>query len=105
MGGDDQLRKRVHRQAAVELGVPPYLSYRVKDPAQSGSGIHEIIQRIALRSSEATEPKLVAENVSLDKGSLYRYGDEEYGADRTRSFLQSIQRSIQQKFIPPFLAA
>ena len=48
-GKNDTLRKRVHRQAAVELGVPPLSGFRVKDPAQSGSGIHGIIEKIARR--------------------------------------------------------
>ncbi len=103
-GKSDHLRKRVHRQASVELGVPPYLGFRVKDPAQSGSGIHGIIQKIANTHNQKIDSDLVDENLRRDKGSLYRYGDDVYGDDTTRSYLQQIEEKMQKKYIPPFLA-
>jgi asparagine synthase (glutamine-hydrolysing) len=103
-GKDDTLRKRVHRQAAAELGVPPYLAFRAKDPAQSGSGIHGIIEKIAVRSDERIDEKLAEMNVERDKGSLYRYGDETYGEELTRSYLQRIEEEIKKKYIPSFLS-
>lgn len=104
-GEKDNLRKRVHRQASVELGIPPYLGFRVKDPAQSGSGIHGIIEKIAKGHVQNVDSNLVGENLRKDKGSLYRYGDDIYGNDATRSYLQRIEEGIQKKYIPPFLAA
>ena len=104
-GVEDNLRKRVHRQAAVELGVPPFLAYRVKDPAQSGSGIHGMIERIAKKSSCALDSDLVQENIRRDKGSLYRYGDGVYGDEATRCYLQQIEEDIKQKYIPAFLSS
>ncbi|MBN1840767.1 MAG: asparagine synthetase B [Deltaproteobacteria bacterium] len=103
-GKKDSLRKRVHRQAAVELGVPPYLAFRAKDPAQSGSGIHAIIERIAKGHVQKIDSALVDENIKRDKGSLYRYGDDDYGDDAPRSYLEKIGESVQSKYIPPFLA-
>jgi len=103
-GETDTLRKRVHRQASVELGVPPYLGFRAKDPAQSGSGIHGIIENIAGRHVQKIDSHLVDENLRRDKGSLYRYGDDIYGDDAPRSYLQKIEEEIQKKYIPPFLA-
>ncbi len=103
-GVEDNLRKRVHRQAAVELGVPPFLAFRVKDPAQSGSGIHGIIERIAKRRSGALDSNLVKENIRRDKGSLYRYGDGIYGDEITRCYLQQIEEDIKRKYIPAFLS-
>lgn len=100
----DNLRKRVHRQAAAELGVPSYLAFRVKDPAQSGSGIHGIIEKIAARNMDKVDNRLVTENIRRDKGSLYRYGDEAYGDELTRSFLQQIEEDIRKKYIPSFLS-
>lgn len=102
-GPDDHQRKRVHRAAAEELGVPSYLCFRRKDPAQSGSGIHEIIGRIAARRLKKHDSELSDRNVELDKGSLYRYGDGEYGEDLSRAFLQGLEEEIKQRFIPPFL--
>jgi len=102
-GINDDFRKRVHRQAAVELGVPPYLSYRIKDPAQTGSGIHGIIQEIAINRIGETDANLVKQNIARDKGSLYRYGDEEYGKDLTRTMLQQIEDKVRKEFTVPFL--
>jgi asparagine synthase (glutamine-hydrolysing) len=102
-GPNDALRKRVHRQAAVELGVPPYLAFRIKDPAQSGSGIHGIIEKIAKIHAGSIDQKMVEENVQRDKGSLYRYGDDSYGEDGSRFYLQAIKEDIKNKYIPPFL--
>jgi asparagine synthase (glutamine-hydrolysing) len=104
-GKGDRLRKRIHRQAAVELGVPPYLAFRVKDPAQSGSGIHSIIEKIAKAHIGTIDQQLVDENIERDKGSLYRYGDDLYGEDGPRFYLQQIEEDIKNKYIPPFLAA
>jgi asparagine synthase (glutamine-hydrolysing) len=100
----DSLRKRVHRQAAVELGVPANLAFRIKDPAQSGSGIHSIIKKIARKRIDNADSGLVDRNLARDKGSLYRYGDETYGEELTRSFLQEIEEGIKRKYIPPFLS-
>lgn len=102
-GHEDNLRKRVHRQAAAELGVPPYLAFRAKDPAQSGSGIHQIIANIAAQRVGAVEPRVVQKNIDRDKGSLYRYGDDHYGQKQARYFLQQIEDDIRARYIPPFL--
>jgi asparagine synthase (glutamine-hydrolysing) len=102
-GTEDNLRKRVHRQAAVELGVPPSLAFRSKDPAQSGSGIHGIIEKIAHGQREDLDSELVSMNILRDKGSLYRYGEGNYGDEVTRCYLQRIEEDIKRKYIPEFL--
>jgi len=101
-GFQDNLRKRVHRQAAVELGVPPYLAFRVKDPAQSGSGIHGIIENIAKRNGNTLDNTLANENIRKDKGSLYRYGNGTYGTSHTRCYLQTIEENIKSKYMQTF---
>jgi asparagine synthase (glutamine-hydrolysing) len=85
--------------------VPAYLAFRKKDPAQSGSGIHGIIHAIAERRMTGHDRALSDKNVEADKGSLYRYGEPEYGDDLTRAFLQGIEEEIRQRFIPPFMTA
>ena len=102
---NDTLRKTVHRQAAVELGIPPYISFRAKNPAQSGSGIHEIVEKIAKRHISGIDHDLVNENINRDKGSIYRYGEEMYGDDAARIYVQRMEEDIQKKYIPPFLAS
>ena len=101
----DNLRKRVHRQAAVELGVPPYISFRAKDPAQSGSGIHGIVEKITNKHGQQIDSDLVDKNLRRDKGSIYRYGEDTYGDDTARFYLQRMEEDIQKKYIPPFLAS
>ncbi|MDY6861991.1 MAG: asparagine synthetase B [Thermodesulfobacteriota bacterium] len=101
-GLEDLLRKRVHRQAAVELGVPASLAFRKKSPAQSGSGIHKIIQRIAHKNQQEVNLSMVDKNIERDKGSLYRYGDETYGDEMARTYLQKIEDDIVRKFVPLF---
>ncbi|MFO7767669.1 MAG: asparagine synthase (glutamine-hydrolyzing) [bacterium] len=103
-GPDDGMGKRVHRQAAEELGVPAYLAFREKDPAQSGSGIHGIIQKIAARKIAVHDEGLASRNIEADRGSLYRYETKAYGEDLTRAFLQEMEEEIKERFIPPFLA-
>ncbi|NOY64978.1 MAG: asparagine synthase (glutamine-hydrolyzing) [Nitrospirae bacterium] len=102
-GPEDMLRKRVHRQAAVELGVPPSIAFRKKDPAQSGSGIHGIVERLARRHVDKVKDDLVEKNIDRDKGSLYRYGDDEYGDDIARVYLQKIEDEIKKIYIPAYL--
>jgi asparagine synthase (glutamine-hydrolysing) len=102
-GSSDELRKRVHRQAAVELGVPPFLAFRVKDPAQSGSGIHQIIETIARTQNVALDKELVTENIKIDKGSLYRYGRGVYGEEASRDYIQRLHREIQNSYKPAIL--
>jgi asparagine synthase (glutamine-hydrolysing) len=102
---NDNLRKTVHRQAAVELGIPPYIAFRTKNPAQSGSGIHEIVKNIAKRHINGiVDHDLVNANISSDKGSIYRYNHTIYGDEASRFYLQQIEENIQEKYIPPFLA-
>jgi asparagine synthase (glutamine-hydrolysing) len=101
---NDTIRKTVHRQAAVELGIPPYIAFRSKNPAQSGSGIHEIITNIAKRHIFGIDHDLVTVNINRDKGSIYRYGNNIYGDDAARIYVQQIEEDIQKKYIPPFLA-
>jgi asparagine synthase (glutamine-hydrolysing) len=102
-GSTDELRKRVHRQAALELGVPPYLAFRIKDPAQSGSGIHQIIENIARTQNVALDTALVTENIKIDKGSLYRYGQGVYGEAAARDYIQRLHQEIQNAYKPAIL--
>ena len=102
---NDNLRKTVHRQAAVELGIPPYIAFRQKNPAQSGSGIHKIVEKIAKRNISGIDHDLVDENIKRDKGSIYRYEEDMYGDDAARIYVQRIEEDIQKKYIPPFLTS
>ena len=46
-GGDDDLRKRVLREAAIRLGLPKPLALKKKKSAQYGSGVHHAFAEVA----------------------------------------------------------
>jgi len=88
---NDSMRKWVHREVASNRGVPDYIAYRDKDPAQSGCGIHELLEEIAEEYFEGEK----VEAVELDdKGSLYRYLDEDYGTPRAWAFVKEIAENL-----------
>jgi asparagine synthase (glutamine-hydrolysing) len=47
-GPEDELRKRILREAAIEMGVPEYIAMRPKKAAQYGSGIDKVLRRKVL---------------------------------------------------------
>ena len=74
----DTLGKRVHRRLAEKLGIPKEIAYRIKEAAQHGSGIHNLLDSIA-RKNGFTE--MSVKGNYLDKlnkrelmGSSQRYG-------------------------------
>ena len=89
-GADDSIRKWVHRRVAAMLGVPHYTAYRVKDMAQSGSGVHGLIEKIA---EEYFEGKKADEVEITDKGSNYRYLDTDYGTPEMWAYMHEIRRA------------
>lgn len=83
----DSIRKWIHRDVAAMLGVPHYTAYREKDMAQSGSGVHDLIETVAQKYFTGKE----VEDVTVtDKGSNYRYLDEEYGTPEMWSYIHKI---------------
>ncbi|MBA7526115.1 Asparagine synthetase B [glutamine-hydrolyzing] [subsurface metagenome] len=90
--GEDSIRKWVHRGVAAMLGVPSYTAYREKDMAQSGSGVHELVKKVA---EEYFEGKKVDEVEIADKGSNYRYLDGDYGTPEMRAYMHEITKANQ----------
>ena len=88
----DSTRKWVHRNVAARVGVPEYTAYREKDMAQSGSGVHELVKKVA---EEYFEGKKVDEVDIADKGSNYRYLDEDYGTPEMRAYMHKIAEDNQ----------
>ncbi|MGB2728527.1 MAG: asparagine synthase C-terminal domain-containing protein [Halobacteriota archaeon] len=88
----DSTRKWVHRNVAARVGVPDYTAYREKDMAQSGSGVHDIVKKVA---EEYFEGKKVDEVDIADKGSNYRYLDEDYGTPEMRAYMHEIAEDNQ----------
>jgi len=89
---EDSTRKWVHRRVAATLGVPHYTAYRGKDMAQSGSGVHGLVKKVA---EEYFEGKKVDDVEFADKGSNYRYLDEDYGTPEMRAYMHEIAEDNQ----------
>ena len=87
--GEDLTRKWVHRDVAAMLGVPHYTAYRAKDMAQSGSGVHSLVKKVA---EDYFEGETVKEVVLVDKGSNYRYLDDDYGTPEMRAYMHEITK-------------
>ena len=101
--GDDIFGKQVHRQLAEEIGIPRNISFRPKEAAQHGSGIHEVINNIAKTKGFTQElvRKLDYQSVLNKKekiGSSQRYGylfgDEDLwiAEDHVQMYLDNLAR-------------
>ncbi|MBE0524752.1 MAG: asparagine synthetase B [Methanosarcinales archaeon] len=88
---DDTMRKWVHRKVAEKHQIPSYIAYRNKDSAQSGSGIHDLIREVAQNYFEDKKVKYVEIE---DKGSIYRYLDEEYGTPEMWAYMNEISQGL-----------
>ena len=77
-GKDDIFGKRVHRQLAIQVGIPKHIAYREKQAAQHGAGIHGILSKIAEKNgfNKKMITKEYIENISKREklGSSERYG-------------------------------
>lgn len=86
---NDPLQKRVHREFAVQQGVPHFIAKGEKVRAQDGSAIPSIIQSLAEKHFQGRE---IPEITVTDYGSNYRYLEEEYGTPEMAAFLVEITR-------------
>jgi asparagine synthase (glutamine-hydrolysing) len=86
--GTDTIRKWIHRDVAAIIGVPEYTAYREKDMAQSGSGVHALVEKVAAKHFVDKE---VEEVKMADKGSNYRYLDEEYGTPEMWAYVHEMK--------------
>ncbi|MFQ5803813.1 MAG: asparagine synthetase B family protein [Candidatus Methylomirabilales bacterium] len=94
-GPEDHIGKHVHRDVAVEVGIPEPRAMRPKEAAQHGAGIHEVIERIARRNG--FDPELVEhlrytsrKYMEEQLGSSVRYGHR-YGSPDLWADLDHVQ--------------
>jgi asparagine synthase (glutamine-hydrolysing) len=75
---NDVFGKRVHRELAIQVGIPKYIAYREKQAAQHGAGIHGILSNIAEKNGFTKKmiTREYIENISKREklGSSERYG-------------------------------
>jgi len=74
----DNLGKRVHRRLAEKIGIPREIAYRIKEAAQHGSGVHEILDRLARKNGfdelQINDKYIAKLNKRELVGSSQRYG-------------------------------
>lgn len=97
---EDTRRKRIHRLAAQELGVPDYVAWRPKEAAQRGSGVHEALENLAVKAGFTPEvvEQIQYEPIAQDYGSNYRYR-EGYGKPHVWLYLDKV--AYDAELIPP----
>ncbi len=75
---NDKFGKRVHRKLAEKLGIPHDVAFRIKEAAQHGSGMHDMLEAVARKNGfdeEAITSRYMSEFQSKEKmGSSQRYG-------------------------------
>lgn len=75
---NDSFGKRVHRKLAEKLGIPHDVAFRIKEAAQHGSGMHDMLEAVARKNGfdeEAITARYLSELQSKEKmGSSQRYG-------------------------------
>jgi asparagine synthase (glutamine-hydrolysing) len=105
-GGHDTFGKHVHRRLAQSLGIPKDIAYRVKEAAQHGSGIHDVIGAIARKRGfdDSTVPAsyldslLLRERIGSSQRYGYLFGDEKIwtAEPHVQMYLDSISKKLPQ---------
>ncbi len=105
-GGQDTFGKHVHRRLAQKLGIPKEIAYRVKEAAQHGSGMHDVISDIAIKLGfdGSTVPASYLEALGQREkiGSSQRYGylfgDEKIwtAEPHVQMYLDSVSKKLPQ---------
>jgi asparagine synthase (glutamine-hydrolysing) len=74
----DNLGKRVHRKLAEKIGIPKEIAYRIKEAAQHGSGVHDLLDSLARKHgfNESRISSIYLEKLNKREliGSSQRYG-------------------------------
>jgi asparagine synthase (glutamine-hydrolysing) len=84
--GQDTLGKYLHRECALQMGIPHEIAYRVKEAAQHGANVHGAMLDMAhragldeqrLRLAEYDPDRSVPEKLGSSSRYGYRYGRED----------------------------
>jgi asparagine synthase (glutamine-hydrolysing) len=97
--GRDPLRKRLHRELALEMGVPRSIAMRLKDGAQHGSGIHVALEKVAKESAPSPERQPISLDEPEQRGSAFRHGGIDvregiYGSPEARAYVSRAARRV-----------
>ncbi len=88
----DPLRKRLHRDLALSLGVPRDIAMRPKDGAQHGSGIHRFLEGLACARHPVAPPRRLDLDELEQRGSAFRHSGidvhgDTYGSPEARAYV------------------
>jgi asparagine synthase (glutamine-hydrolysing) len=105
-GGHDTFGKHVHRRLAQSLGIPKDIAYRVKEAAQHGSGMHDVIGAIARKRgfddlsvpASYLDSLLLRERIGSSQRYGYLFGDEKIwtAEPHVQMYLDSISNKLPQ---------
>jgi len=103
-GGRDTFGKHVHRRVAQSLGIPKDIAYRIKEAAQHGSGMHDVIDAIATsRGFEGSsiptsylDALRLRERIGSSQRYGYLFGDEKIwiAEPHVQMYLDSISKKL-----------
>ncbi len=103
-GSQDPLRKRVHRDLALELGVPRSIAFRLKDGAQHGSGIHAALEAVAKKHTPRRRRAPIVLDEPELRGSAFRHGGIDvhgglYGSEEARAYVNAAARKVFEPLV------
>jgi len=98
-GAHDPLRKRLHRELALDLGVPRSIAMRLKDGVQHGSGIHRALEAIARRHAPLAPCAVLDLDDSEQRGSAFRHAGFDvrggaYGSEEARAYVNAAALAV-----------
>jgi asparagine synthase (glutamine-hydrolysing) len=105
-GGRDTFGKHVHRRLAQSLGIPKDIAYRVKEAAQHGSGMHDVIGALAKKRgfdkpsvpASYLDALLLRERIGSSQRYGYLFGDEKIwtAEPHVQMYLDGISKKLPQ---------
>lgn len=105
-GGRDTFGKHVHRRVAQSLGIPKDIAYRVKEAAQHGSGMHNMIDTIAIKRgfdysvvpASYLDVLRLRERIGSSQRYGYLFGDEKIwtAEPHVQMYLDSLSKKMPQ---------
>lgn len=105
-GWHDAFGKHVHRRLAQSLGIPKDIAYRVKEAAQHGSGMHDVIDALAKKrgfddssvSASYLDSLGLRERIGSSQRYGYLFGDEKIwtAEPHVQMYLDSVSKRLPQ---------
>jgi asparagine synthase (glutamine-hydrolysing) len=98
---EDVMGKYIHRKVSEDLGIPLAIAWREKEEIQDGSGVHEVIENLAVNQGYDPDKKYAFETKIEKLGSVYRYGNkyrplkERFGSKNVQKYFEDIAIDLE----------